>query len=327
MIKKSILIISLDFELFWGVCDKIEFNKYQANIAGVRSAVPQILELFKQFGIHATWATLGFLFSETKQELLNGIPDNIPEYKNKNYSSFHHIEHIGNDEHDDPYHFAPSLIKLIITYPYQEIATHTFSHYYCLEEGQDIETFRADLEAASNAGKKYIKSFQSLVFPRNQVNDSYLSLCKEYGLKSYRGVDKPWLYSPRKDHNESYLRRALRFLDAYVNLSGYNSYSIEEIEHNSPINITASRFLRPYSKSLRNLEPIRLKRILSEMTYAAKEAKIFQLWWHPHNFGINIGRNIQFLSKILKHFSYLRENYGMVSLNMAEVANELESRK
>ena len=327
MNQNGFLIISLDFELFWGVRDKIELNKYQANIAGVRSAIPKMLDLFKKDGIHATWATIGFLFFETKQELLQGIPENIPDYKNKLYSSYHHIDNIGQDEFDDPYHYAPSLIKLISTYPYQEIATHTFSHYYCLEKGQNSETFRADLKAAISVGKKYINSFQSLVFPRNQVNETYLSLCEEYGIKSYRGNEKSWLYAPRNDQNESYFRRLSRFLDAYIKLSGYNSYRIDEINQNNLINIAASRFLRPYSATLKFLEPIRLKRILSEMTHAAREAKIFHLWWHPHNFGTNTENNIQFLSEILAHYCHLRDKYGMNSLNMEEFVNHFESSK
>jgi len=321
--EKGILVISLDFELFWGVFDKFRFNTYRTNIEGCRSAIPKILEIFQKYEIHSTWAAIGFLFSESREELNNNLPQTKPDYKNKFYSSYHYLENVGNNEQDDPFHFAPSLIKMISIHQNQEIATHTFSHYYCLEEGQDIDTFRADLEAAINIGKKFNNRFQSIVFPRNQVNHYYLAVCKENGLKAYRGNEKSWLYAPRNDQNESLIRRALRLIDAYINLSGFNTYHIENNDPNDLVNIPASRFLRPYSKLLKIIEPIRLKRILSEMTHAAREKKIFHLWWHPHNFGTNTEKNLQFLENILSHFADLREKYSMISLNMAELANQV----
>ena len=45
------------------------------------------------------------------------------------------------NEADDPLHYAPSLIDDILRRRRQELATHTFSHCYCLEEGQTEEAF------------------------------------------------------------------------------------------------------------------------------------------------------------------------------------------
>jgi hypothetical protein len=55
------LIISLDFELFWGVRDKRTIGNYGRNILGVREALPAMLALFRDYGIRATWATVGLL--------------------------------------------------------------------------------------------------------------------------------------------------------------------------------------------------------------------------------------------------------------------------
>ena len=45
--KNSKFVISLDFELHWGVFDAYG-DKYNDNILGARQAIPEILELFKQ---------------------------------------------------------------------------------------------------------------------------------------------------------------------------------------------------------------------------------------------------------------------------------------
>ena len=58
----SIFTISLDFELYWGVRDKRSVGAYKDHLLGVQRAVPELLGLFEKNGVHATWATVGFLF-------------------------------------------------------------------------------------------------------------------------------------------------------------------------------------------------------------------------------------------------------------------------
>ena len=114
----------------------------------------------------------------------------------------------------------------------------------------------------------------------------------------------------------------MRLLDAYINLSGHHTISWEELNKLGPINIPASRFLRPYMKPLAIIDNLRVRRIAKGMTHAAKHNHIFHLWWHPHNFGSDIDKNLAGLNKILTHFKYLQKTYGMRSLNMIEVKNE-----
>ena len=68
------LIASLDFELYWGVRDVKTVAQYRENLLGVRRAIPALLAFFADYGIHATWATVGFLFFASRVELLAGAP-------------------------------------------------------------------------------------------------------------------------------------------------------------------------------------------------------------------------------------------------------------
>ena len=74
------LLVSLDFELFWGMLDQCALEDYQDNVLGGRTAIPKLLELFQKYGIHATWATVGFLFAESYQELQSYFPEEKPSY-------------------------------------------------------------------------------------------------------------------------------------------------------------------------------------------------------------------------------------------------------
>jgi peptidoglycan/xylan/chitin deacetylase (PgdA/CDA1 family) len=317
-------IISLDFELYWGVRDKKTIHSYRENIKGVHKAIPRMLEIFEQYGIRATFATVGFLFFDKKEELIKCLPLSKPNYQDRNLSPYiNHINSIGEESAVDLYHYGLHLIKLIQRYPSQEIGTHTFSHYYCLEAGQTIDNFKDDIRCAVTVAGKYGIKIRSLVFPRNQFNDYYLSVCREQGIIVIRGNEASWLYKARSKKNESKIRRALRLLDAYVNISGHNCYSLKEVKKSIPVNLPASRFLRPYSPKLKILDFLKLKRIKSGMEYAAKNGLVYHLWWHPHNFGIYQDQNFICLEKILKHYQYLNQKYGFKSGTMSELANEI----
>jgi peptidoglycan/xylan/chitin deacetylase (PgdA/CDA1 family) len=319
------LVISLDFELHWGVRDKhAPQSEYSPNLRGARAVIPRLLELFDEFGVSATWATVGFLFAETREDLARFSPPERPMYRDRRLSPY--AEPVGTDEADDPLHFAPSLIRLIQRSPGQEIATHTFSHYYCGEAGQTRETFRADLAAACAIAARYGITFRSIVFPRNQHNPAYDDVLSEHGIRSYRGNpgSRRWRFTSAAE-SASPWKRAHRLLDAYVG-GPSNAISWSEVSRPSGLSdVRATCLLRPYQPALRHLEPIRLDRLRGSLRSAAREGRILHLWWHPHNFGVHQEENLGFLRRILTEFAACRERFGMRSLSMASVDENVRS--
>lgn len=321
--KNGKFVVSLDFELYWGVRDAVELQHYKNNLLAVHEVIPLMLQMFKKYSIHATFATVGFLFFKNKEELISNLPIKEPQYFNHNFSPYEgHFDLLGDNETVDPLHFGSSLIEQIKNAE-QEIGSHTFSHYYCLEKGQTKEDFRQDLLSAKKIASKNGIELKSLVFPRDQYNKGYLDICKEMGFISFRGNERSKLFSSKTQGHFIFLRRPFRLLDSYFNLSGHNCYSVEEMKIGKLINIPSSRFLRPMNKKLIAFENIRLKRIKDSMTYAAKNKLAFHLWWHPHNFGKNISNNFYFLEKILLHYENLNKLHNFKSVSMSQLANEL----
>jgi peptidoglycan/xylan/chitin deacetylase (PgdA/CDA1 family) len=312
------LVISLDFELYWGVRHLPSVRQYLPNLVGARTAIPAMLDLFSEFGIHATWATVGFLFCDQTSTLLKFAPSHRPVYENRNLSPYYDLPPEGVTETPDSVFFAPSLIRLIANTAHQEVATHSFSHYYCLERGQDIEAFRQDLFAARAAARALGLEPRSLVFPKNQCNDEFLTVCAEAGILAYRGNPSSWLYRAAADDEQGYVRRFCRLLDTYLPLASRNCHPLP-VSGSLPINLRGSRFLRPYSPLFRMFEPLRLHRIKRDLTEAARKGLFYHLWWHPHNFGVNTAANLAFLRRILEHYRSLHDLYGMESLNMGEM--------
>lgn len=331
MIKGGICTVSLDFELHWGGFEKWPLNDhYKSYFSNTREGIPALLSLFAQSGIHVTWATVGLLMHKTRTELLANLPELKPTYDIPQLSAYNFMEKepIGDNESDDPYHYAGSVIERIKEVPGQEIGTHTFAHYYCNEAGQNIQQFRDDIKAAKNAARAYNVNVRSLVFPRNQFNEKYLEVCHEEGIKIVRINPVDWWWQIDSTQRESKWKRLNRGLDAYFSIGGKTSYALDAIERQKGVFLLpASRLLRPYNPKELFLNTFKTERIKKEMSIAAKNNEIYHLWWHPHNFGLYPQQNLNGLIEIANHFQKLSHEFGMISMNMGEIANLIDEAK
>lgn len=321
----SEFVLSLDFELLWGVRDHADRTSYGGNVLGARAAIPRMLDLFERSGIACTWATVGFLFAEDKDDLLAALPapELRPAYANPALSNYAYLDEVGRDEVEDPYYYGLSLIRQIAATPGQEIGTHTLSHYYCLEDGACLPSFEADLTGAIALAAAKGIAIRSIVFPRNQYTDAHIGICARHGVTTHRGNPPAWVYQPAKGAEQTPMRRALRLLDAHSGVLGPQTYDIDPDRANVP----ASMFLRPKTGKLARVHPVHVAAIQRGMTAAARSGRGYHLWWHPHNFGRDTAANLSALSSILQHFTRLRDQYGMQSRTMAPDAPHSNDQK
>lgn len=317
-------MVSLDFELHWGMRDHADAGDpaHRERLLGARRAVPRILAAFERHGISATWATVGFLLADSAAEAARFAPAVRPTYDDPALSAY--VEPIGSDEEADPLHLAWSLVEAVAATPGQEVATHTFSHYYCLEPGQDEAGFRSDLAAAVAIARHRGLALSSIVLPRNQWNPDYAGTVRDAGLVAYRGVQAGSVYRARRHGAQSLPVRALRLADTYLPLFGSGTISWESLARRADgqelANVAASRYLRAWSPSRRALEGRRVRRVTSCIEQAARRRRLFHLWWHPHDFGADLEENLAVLEQILRAFEVQRDRHGMRSLTMAESA-------
>lgn len=321
----GLFVISLDFELFWGIRDKFTFEQYGENVLGVWEALPKMLELFSKYGIHATFATVGAMFSKDFDDLNQFIPQLKPNYLDSNLSPYHtYIEDSKN--HDEKYFYGKNLIDLVKKSGNHEIGTHTFSHYYALEPGQTKKEFSEDLDAAIAIARSININLNTFIFPRHQINPDYLNLFRKKGIKIYRETEKAWFHSADRGANETVLKRGFRYLDYFVGFGYQHCQDLKEIKNGDLYAIRASRWLRPYKKSESRFDFLKLRRIKKQMRYAAKNGKIFHLWFHPHDIGIHQDINFRMLEEILKYYQKMHLEFGMISLNMKETVELYQNK-
>ncbi len=313
---KGTLIVSLDFELFWGMLDVCPLEDYRDNVLGGRKAIPQLLALFEKYGIHATWATVGFLFAENYEELKPFFPDGQlrPGYAQSDLNPYPWFEKIGQNEEEAPCFYAPSLIRLVSRTPGQEIGSHTFCHYYCREKGQTPAQFAADMKAAKSIAKTHGYDVRSVILPRNQCEPEYTEVLRSCGFTAYRDEENDWIHE--KIHFRP-LKRLLRLADVYLPLTGLGGYT--PVQENGIWNVVGSRMYKPVFGPLKFLEKVKLARIKAQMRHAARKDLTFHLWWHPHNVGVMTDTHMQQLEEIFAYYETLRTRYGMQSLNMGEI--------
>jgi len=312
------LIISLDFELMWGVRDHRTVAEYGDAVLGVRDAIPAMLSRFERSGIRATWATVGLLFARNRDEVLDHMPSDQPSYANSALSPYGFIsDGLGKDEESDPHHFGATLVDQIAQTEGQEIACHTFSHYFCLEPGQSLEQFEADLKAAGSIAEARGIKRRSLVFPRNQWTSDHVAIAHKAGLQTFRGDPPGIMYRSRSGSENTLWVRGLRLADGVAPVAKRNDYS--ECQAVSGMrNVIASRFLRTTSGPGGSYAKLHQRRILKEMKKAARDGRNYHLWWHPHNFGRNTEASLSRLDGLLDGFKRLQDEYGMQSWSMAD---------
>ena len=322
--RTGALVVSLDFELHWGVRDHTPLDRRErTRLIAARAGIPRLLDLFEEFSVHATWATVGILFAHSREEALAFQPQERPHYEDARFDPYR--EALGEGEHDDPFHFAPSLIDEIARRKGQELASHSFSHYYCLESGQTDAEFEADLQSATAIAALHGYILRSYVFPRNQVNLNCLAALQRAGIWAYRGNELASIKQATSfaEQRRAY-RRAGRLLDSFVNLYGEQT-SAWPIALSTPVSVPASRYLRPYHPAARLFENRLVQRIGAALRHAAECGEIFHLWWHPEDFAPSCDQNLRVLRRVLELYATCRERWGMTSASMAEIASRIRT--
>lgn len=319
--NKAQLIVSLDFELFWGMQDGHTLESYQDHVLGGRKAIPQLLKLFAKYGIHATWATVGLMFAENREEAHHYFPEEelLPHYRNAKLSSYRLFADPAFPTGQEDCFFAPDLIRLVAAAPGQEIGSHTYSHYYCREEGQTAEQFSADLDAAIRIAGDKGYALRSIVLPRNQTIPAYEKIVASKGFVAYRDEEQDWIHERVRNHT---LLRALRLMDVYLPLTGQGGYL--PVKEGCLVHLPGSRMYKPRFDKLLFLEKLKIHRIKRQMLHAAKKGLTFHLWWHPHNIGVHTDFHMRQLEEIFSYYRKLHDEYGMESLNMSEAAQKTQ---
>lgn len=221
------------------------------------------------------------------------------------------------------------LVAMITARPHQEIGTQTYACYHSDEPGPSAAQLDADLSAAVAIAAQHAVEVRSLVFPRSQCRAEYLPILARHGIRSYRGRRRGWAHAHSNSSIMTAVRRGLCLADNFSLLipdAATSIASIVEQPRGQPINIPVSRFVRPYDPQHRQLEPLRVHRMQSEMITAAERGWVYHLWLRPQELGAHTYENLVVLDNLLRNARALAGRADFRSLMMSEL-DELANQR
>lgn len=255
------VVISLDAELAWGFHHQRPLPAER--IRDARRAWVELLELFDEYDVPATWALVGHLLLEECAGAHTGHPAGpqccreTPDRIRRENAWFDNglVDRIAEAEVD------------------HELASHGFSHVHFAHERMDAALAESECAAAAESLSSRGHEPRSFVFPVNRVG--YRNLLDKHGFVSYRG--------PTPDAPDS--------LEKFANgLLGRSAPPIVRptVDQYGMVNVPASLYLFGFEGLGRRLvESVREDPIVSAVRRGIDSLRgtdgVLHLWLHPHN--------------------------------------------
>lgn len=302
--NKAIFCLSIDLELLWGRHD-LNFQPLVESSLDERRIIAKLLELFKQYQIHVTWAIVGHLFLDQCKKV-EGIPH--PEITSFDNSAWLKNDPLSNID-KDPLWYGTDLIELIQKYPDQEIACHSFSHPDFTEKRMNKRWAESEIASCVALAKNLGLTLKSFVYPRNQIG--FLELLPNFGLRCYRGVD------PLEPHLPSPLKKIRQLIDLIMVIP----HSCSIYKNDKLTNVPASMYFLS-SRGWRKRLPkgVRFRLAKAGIDQAIERGEVFHLWFHPIDLVSENDHLITELTKILEYVKNKKEVGLLNSHTMAEIA-------
>ena len=303
-LERGVFTVSLDFELIWGTLDFFGPGGFQQAYQRERTEViDRLLELFVEFEVSATWCMLGHLFLDhCAPEEGHKHPEIVrPAHAWHQQDWFIHDP--CSDEERAPLFYGRSLLEKIraCAVP-QEIGCHSFSHVIFGDPGCTRETAASEVAACVRLARGMGLELSTFAFPRNKVG--HLEVLREYGFMRFRGPDPLWY--EQGDGDRSVIKRLAHLWDVLT--VAPPPVVLPELTIAGLWNIPGSMIYFPMH-GLRRYIPIsiRVRRAIKGLEAAAREKRIFHLWFHPTNLAFKMEQMFTGLRAILQHAALMRE--------------------
>lgn len=303
-------MISIDTELSWGTFDVGRVDSYLPAYNRTRSVVNRLINLFDEYEVSATWATVAHLLHDCGGE---HRADPGPDYWwiDNWYGSLPCVT--GRDR---SLWYAPEMIDAIrqCQTP-QEIGVHAYSHLILGERGCSSRVAKREIDEAIRIMESHGIEPESFVFPRNSIG--HQEILSENGVRIYRGRDARW-YERRA--LPDVIRKVPRYIEEATKIT---PPSVIPTWDGDIIKLPGSQVFRPFHDGWQfTPSSSRVVKAKKGLDRAVSEGEIFHLRFHPFDFGFNPDDLLSKLAKVLHYANEMRDKGLLDVLCMREVADE-----
>jgi hypothetical protein len=316
--NKGVFVLSLDTELAWGTrFDEKLLISNQYYYERTRESIQKLLALFERYNISATWAFVGHLFL-SECEPTNNVkhPEIVRPQYNWLKSDWFSIDPCTNVK-DDPIWYGKDILEAVKSCKiHQEIGCHTFSHIIAGYPGYSRECLDSELKMCQSLAIPNNIVLRSFVFPKNR--EEYIDILANNGFTCYRGKEPNW-YNVFPD----IIQKFLYFTDSFL---FFTTPPLIVPTKDKIWNIQGSYFYG-HCDGLAKLSPVsfRVSKIKRGIYKAAKEAKVFHLWFHPCNLATNPDKLIAGLDDIFSYVLKLTNQGILNNLTMGKLEEKMEN--
>lgn len=308
---KGVFVISIDVEFAWGLVNLPITAADYARIRAEREAIRRVLEVFKKYELRATWAVVGHLFRE-KIEVKEGraVPEMPrPVMKGETRDWFAHL--VGAPE--AAWCAADAIAMIRAAQPEQEIGSHSFGHVLYDEQRANADAIAADVRLAKATHEAHGLAFESFVFPCNCIG--FRGMLRDAGIRVYRGHTRRWYDGVRPN-------ALWRLMNLVTHALGMRVPVVEAVRDEYGLVNVGDSMLLYHRQGLRRLiTPWAQERMArGGLEAAAREKKIFHVWFHPSNIAWRMDEQCEVLEAIMAHARALIQRGELENATMGELA-------
>jgi peptidoglycan/xylan/chitin deacetylase (PgdA/CDA1 family) len=314
-LQRGVFTLTLDVELIWGTQDLFGPDAFRHACEVERAVViDRLLDLLVEFDISATWCVLGHLFlSHCDSQDETKHPEIVPPQHVWCRDAWFSHDPCGSEE-SHPIFYGRSLVQKILTCPVpQEIGCHSFSHVIFSDPGCSRETADSEVAACVRLARQMGLTLRSFAFPRDQVG--HLDVLRQHGFTCYRGPEPSWYAR----HGWPGLMKRIGHLWEVLTAAQPPVILPEQIRPDL-WNIPGSMIYFPMH-GLRRYIPLslRVKRAIKGLEAAARQRRVFHLWFHPTNLAQQTEAMFAGLRTILEYARSLRAQEVLANLPMGSI--------
>lgn len=299
------VVISLDAELAWGFYDLKEIPS--SRVEGARAAWLNLIDLFDEFDVPATWAVVGHLFLNE----CDGVHDDL-----ESRDGWFARDPDGTADTSSNW-FAPDLIKATRNAKVDhEIGCHTFSHVEFGDKATTRKIATAELRESRRVASEWGIDLESFVFPRNNVG--YRELLAEYDFTCYRGT------GPGRWYDGTPARPIGKTMSMAVGRSPPPTVQ-PDVDEYGLVNVPASLYLFTFDGLPKKIakqvvgDPVVRKAKLGIRNAAQTHSdEVLHLWLHPNN--LTKKEDFDRIRKILEYLQRMRDTTNLSIQTMGQVA-------
>lgn len=309
--------ISFDYELLWGVWDKVPPRYVANNIANANTATRGLITAHKRHDIPCTFAIVGAML------IKNQSPHDVMASSQRPESDKMAFDAMLDDHAVTPdLTFAPDdVVDSLHDNPLFEVGAHTQTHIYALDA-----TDAALADDFQQLKRTFIQRFgtnpRALVMPKNQVTPAAMRIARDAGFDSIRVNPDSWVYRPIVwGPMMARLIRLLRIADTFLPIVELGRAEMFAETRKNDLRLHVGQyFLRPWF-ARKGLFTLHLWRLKLALFIAMRRGHQVHFWLHPHNLGRSPE---QALANYDLFLGWLKRHEAAASIRFAHMSDAVE---